>query len=384
MTRGPDDIAARLLGPLLTDATIGDRWELAAWDADQGINLLLRRGEALLLVEVDSHDAAAHGFANTDRFALSARPQFEAPRPLLPDEQALVHHLADVLREREKALPSFERPTTGRASMVREIEVDRVLCAEGRGTYYINPYVGCMIGCPYCYVSVRADASRRLQGLPHLPWGRWVDAKVNAPEVLAREVRTTPPGIVRMSPVVTDPYQGIERRYRITRRCLEVLADAGFTAAVLTRAARIADDIDVLSRLPRALVGLSVPTDDDAIRRLFEPGADPIQKRVEALAACRRAGLPTMAFVQPMLPMDPQRLVDMLAPHVLAVRIDRMHASELATSVYARHGLQDSFTDDFFARTGDALRRRFAAAGVMIDPIEDLAELVARLDAAAG
>ncbi len=368
-----------MLGPLLDDPVVGDGWRLVTWDAEQGINLLLARGEALLLVEVDAHEAAGHGFARTQRFTLSGRPQFEPPRALNPDEQRLVGHLADVLRERERDLPTFDRPPAGGRPMVREVEVDRMLCAEGRGHYYLNPYVGCMIGCPYCYVSARADASRRLEGLPQMPWGRWVDVKINAVEVLREEVQRLPPGVVRISPVVTDPYQGVERRYRITRGCLEVLAEAGFTAAVLTRAGRIVEDIDVLQRFDRALVGLSIPTDDDHMRRLFEPGADPVVARIEALAACRQAGLSTMAFIQPMLPMNPDNLVDLLAPHAQAVRIERMQAPELATSLYAEHGLLEAFRDAFFERTDAALRSGFAARGVMVDPIEDLGLLLERL-----
>lgn len=86
-----------------------------------------------------------------------------------------------------------------------------------------------------------------------------------------------------------------------------------------------------------------------------------------------------MAFVQPMLPMNPERLVDLLAPHVVAVRIDRMQAPELSAQIYARHALGDAFTDAFFARTEHVLRAGFAARGVLVDSVEDLGELVQRL-----
>ena len=58
-----------------------------------------------------------------------------------------------------------------------------------------------------------------------------------------------------MSPIITDPYQPLERKYRITRACLEVLADAGFSPIILTRAARVVEDIDVLADCPGAAVG---------------------------------------------------------------------------------------------------------------------------------
>jgi DNA repair photolyase len=229
-----------------------------------------------------------------------------------------------------------------------------------------------MIGCDFCYAAHRADLSRALGGLPELPWGRYVDVKVNAAEVLRREVTQHPPGVVRMSPIVTDPYQPLERRFRITRQCLEVLLEAGFTPLVLTRAARVLDDVDLLARFPRAAVGLSVPTDDDAIRRIFEPGGDPIDERLDALARCRAAGIRTFGVIQPMLPMNPARLVEQMAPHVTVVRIDRMHELSRSRAHYEAAGRLDASEDAFFERTGAELRAGFTAAGVAVDDRDDL------------
>ena len=368
-----------LLGPLLDGGELSGGWRLVDWDAEQGINLVFGRGQRLLVVDVDERDPTRPCFVHTERFGLSGRPQFEPPRSLLADEQVLLTELAALLRQREGRLPQIERPPALRRKLVREVLVDRMLISEGRGHYYLNPYVGCMIGCPFCYVADRADAVRKLSGLPRLPWGNWVDVKVNAIEVLRREVALLPPGIVRISPVVTDPYQGIERHYRLTRGCLEVLADAGFEAMVLTRAGRIDEDIDLLRRLPRALVGLSVPTDDDRMRQRFEPGADPIEARIQALAACAAAGLVTVAFVQPMLPMNPERLADLLAPHVRAVRIDRMQAAAVARPLYEAHGLAYALEDGWFEETSKTLRRHFADRGVAVDAVEDLGALMTRL-----
>src|SRR6185369_2391155 len=168
---------------------------------------------------------------------------------------------------RERSLPHTERSTPERDTMVRTIAVDRVLMREARDQYYINPYVGCMIACPFCYVIDRADFSRRLQGLPELPWGQHLDVKINAAEVLRREVPGQR-GTVRMSPILTDPYQPAERRYRITRQCLEVLLDSELAPVVLTRAPRILDDLPLLQRFRRLLVGFSIPTDMDEYPRI--------------------------------------------------------------------------------------------------------------------
>lgn len=199
--------------------------------------------------------------------------------------------------------------------------------------------------------------------------------KVNAPEVLREEVRRYPPGIVRMSPILTDPYQGLERRYRITRKCLEVLAEAGsFIPVILTRAARVVDDLDLLRRFGRACVGLSIPTDDDRVRKHFEPGGDSIEERVEALRRCHEAGLRTFLVVQPVLPMNPERLVELTAPYVHAVRIDRMHELHRSRPLYERFGRLDAMEDAFFAEMGRRLREAYEARGVVIDTLDDLGQ----------
>lgn len=371
--RGVDALARELLAPLLAARPGPSQWRLLAWDCEQGIQLTLGRGEAVLLVELEARDDGRECYARTARFNVNARRTFRADRPLGEPERRAVDALVALVRAREGALPLIERQVTSRASAVREIEVDRVLIPEGLGHYYVNPYVGCMIGCAFCYVDERADLSRALEGLPALPWGRWVDVKVNAAEVLRREVREHPPGIVRLSPIVTDPYQPLERTYRVTRRCLEVLVDAGFAPMVLTRAARVREDFALLARARAAVVGFSIPTDDDRLRAAFEPGADPIDARIEALSEAHAMGLKTCAVIQPMLPMNVARLVERLAPIVGVVRVDRMHRIERARALYERAGCPEAAEDAFFDRTAAELRAAFAARGVRADDLDDLA-----------
>ena len=312
----------------------------------------------------------------TRRFNVCVRPRFGGD-DLTDAERRLVNGVVATVRQRENRLPLAEaRPEATRASAVREVSATRVLIAEGRGQYYLNPYAGCMIGCPYCYVGDRADLSRALDGQARHAWGRWVDVKVDAPEVLRQEVRSLPPGPVRMSPILTDPYQPLERTYRITRQCLEVLLEAGFSPVILTRGARVVEDLDLLARFPRAAVGLSIPTDDDGVRAHFEPGADPVEARMEALARCREAGLRTFLAVQPMLPMDPARLVALTAPHAHVVRIDRMHDLERVGDLYRSAGCPEAMTEEFFARTGEALRAGFSAHGVRLDGLDDMEALL--------
>ncbi|MBI5478913.1 MAG: radical SAM protein [Deltaproteobacteria bacterium] len=383
MRRAVDEVVADLLAPVLRlERPSRTGWRLVSWDAEQGISLTLVRGDTHVLVELEPRDEALDCYARTARFNVCVRNPFDRARPLGAAARLAMDQLVRLLQERESRLPVVERPAVSRRVAVREIEVDRVLIPEGFGHYYINPYVGCIIGCEFCYVGPRADMSRALEGLPALPWGRYVDVKMNAGELVRREAQTAPPGLVRLSPILTDPYQPLERKYRVTRACLEALVGRGFSPVVLTRGACVVDDLDLLRQFPSAAVGFSVPSDDDRVRRAFEPGADPVEERIEALARCHAAGLHAFAIVQPVLPMDPQRLVGLLAPHVEAVRIDRMYGGDRVRHLYEAAGMLEAAADDFFPRMERELRAGFAARGIPIDEMDDMRSLVAGRTAA--
>lgn len=373
-----DDIGRHLFAPLLRPPRPGASWRLVSWDAEQGLCLTVARGRTLLLIELEERNEERDCYTRTERFNICVRRQFEGQTPLDEGDRKLVERIAAMVRQREKLLPDLERAASTARKAVRPILVDRVLIPEGRGHYYINPYVGCAIGCDFCYIAERADLSRRLEGLPHAAWGRYVDVKVNAAEILREEAALFPPGIVRLSPLLTDPYQPVERKWRITRQCLEVLLDTGFAPAILTRAARVMEDIDLLRKFERAAVGFSIPSDDDRYRLIFEPGGDPIERRLEALEALHAAGINTFAVIQPILPMDVDRLVDRVAPLIRAVRFDRMHFIPLVRHLYERHGLDYAMTDTFFEEMEGRLAEAFAAHGIPYDEMDEMARLVAR------
>jgi len=374
---GQGAVAELLFGPLVRRGSGAAAFAVLGWDLEQGPCVTVRHGDTALMIDLAARDDAEPCYAATDRFNVYARRLFRGDgRDMDEADRAVVDEVVELLREGERRLPLFDRPTRSTRATVREIRVERALVQEGAGQYYLNPYVGCMIGCPYCWVAERADLGRALEGLPHVPWGRWVDAKVDLPEVLATEVRRYPPGPVRMSPVVTDPYQPLERKYRITRRCLEALLPAGFAPVVLTRATRVVEDLELLSRFERAAVGLSIPTDDDRVRQRFEPGADAIEARIETLERLHRAGLRTFGVVQPILPMDPVRLVARVAPLVSHVRIDRMHHIRRALPLYREFDMEDAADETYAARIGDRLRRDFESRGVLVDDLDDMAALV--------
>ncbi len=182
--------------------------------------------------------------------------------------------------------------------------------------YCLNPYRGCAHACIYCYATFMRKWSGHAE-----PWGEFVDAKVNLPEALARELgcgaaaeparpgrsaggparRGRAPGHVMIG-TVTDAYQPAEKRYGLTRRALEQLAGTDFSVGVLTKSALVARDLDIIARCRDARVGLTLTTTREEIRRAFEPGASPVARRLEALAEVGRAGIDTWVFFGPVLP----------------------------------------------------------------------------------
>lgn len=374
VSRTLEGIGRELLAPILAGQFAASGWTLISWDVEQAICLTFQRGEVCLLLEFEQRNEQLDCYARTRRFNVCVRRQFE-DADLSDADRDFVEAVIATLRAREAQLPDPVRAAATRKVEVREILVDRVLMHEGRNRYYINPYVGCMIACPFCYVIDRADFSRRLQGLAALPWGQHLDVKINAAEVLRGELAGQR-GTVRMSPILTDPYQPAERRYRITRQILEVLLDSELTPVVLTRAPRILEDLELLRRFRRALVGFSIPTDDDAYRQIFEPNADPIPERFAALRALHAAGVRTFAVIQPVLPMNPQRLVEAIAPYVRAVRLDRLYVVERVQHLYDQHGL-GRFTSEAYAETTiRQLTEGFTARGVRVDPLDDFDALL--------
>jgi len=163
--------------------------------------------------------------------------------------------------------------------------------------YAVNPYVGCAHACSYCYATFMKKFMKIAD-----PWGEFVGVKVNAAEVLAREIRRKRPGRVSFG-TVCDPYQEEERRRRITRSCLEVMIEApAFSVGMLTKSDLVVRDADVLSRLDDAEVGFTVTTLEPAIAAVLEPGAPHPAARLAAMRELSLQGVSVWAFFGPVIP----------------------------------------------------------------------------------
>lgn len=213
----------------------------------------------------------------------------------------------------------IQSPNRGAKSVqIREITSRQALVKSQISDFALNPYTGCAHNCAYCYASFMARFSRHAE-----PWGQWVDVKLNVADALGKDlqrlskkqkmtgqakgpslldVAQDPPEVVISS--VTDPYQPLEREYKLTRACLEAIAmsDARLKVSVLTKSALVARDLDILKNLSFVEVGMTVTAADDAITRRYEPGASSASKRLSTLRTLSDAGISTWAFIAPILP----------------------------------------------------------------------------------
>jgi DNA repair photolyase len=184
-------------------------------------------------------------------------------------------------------------------------------------THSLQPYVGCQLSCRYCYV--RELAVQRANPFA-LPWSRWLVAKRNAPELLARS-RFEAARIFMSS--ATDPYTPAERALRLTQRCLTVFAERAPAALIVqTRSPLVVRDAALLARIPRLAVSFTVTTSDERVRRLVEPDSPKFARRVATLRALREAGVRVQAAIAPLLPGDARELARALAPFVERVVVD--------------------------------------------------------------
>lgn len=167
----------------------------------------------------------------------------------------------------------------------------------------LNPYTGCAHRCTFCYVRAFERRADRPAGSDY---GRSIRVKVNIAEVLRRELaRRSWRGDPVAIGTATDPYQPAEGRYRLTRACIEALAEAANPFNIVTRGPLIVRDVGALAaaaRRARVSVSVSIPTLDDGVWRTTEPGTAPPHQRLRALEMLREAGLDAGVAVAPVLP----------------------------------------------------------------------------------
>ncbi|MFN3919519.1 MAG: PA0069 family radical SAM protein [Methylohalobius sp.] len=168
----------------------------------------------------------------------------------------------------------------------------------------INPYRGCEHGCVYCYAR---PTHAYLNLSPGLDFETKLTAKPEAAKLLRRELQRSG---YRCTPIAlganTDPYQPIERRYKITRQILEVLGEFNHPLTITTKSALIERDLDLLAPMAEknlVQVYLSITTLKPALARKLEPRASAPHRRLQAIATLRAAGIPVGVMVAPVIPV---------------------------------------------------------------------------------
>ena len=334
-------LRARLLG-LLAPLPLGGELlpgvRLVDASTELGLRLTFAVADGELHVEVTPAAAHARHAARSAHLTFAYRGH--APSAL---GQTVCVAIAQRVADRDEAfVAGLATDGDPAAPRLRVLTVDRLL--EPAGTpdarfYTCSPYVGCLIGCRFCYAQSRLAPLRAATGLPLAPWGSWVDVRENAAAVLADELTRLPRAPIKFCPIVSDPYHAVEARLGLTRACLRAIAAVAAPPPVLllTRSALVTRDLDVLASLPWAGVGVSLPTVDDAVRAHFEPRAASVPERLAALAALTAAGVRTIAVVQPMLPGPVDALADALAAHVGSVSLDVLHGEEDAGALFDAH-----------------------------------------------
>lgn len=217
--------------------------------------------------------------------------------------------------------------------------------ATGFIDYYdftLNAYRGCQYGCSYCYAAAFSPNQKMRKA-----WGEWAIVKQNAAELLDKELakwyKKNPdraPSIYMSS--VTDPYQPIEAKEKLTRSLLEVMVKYQPTLVIQTRSPMITRDIEFLQQFERLRINISIPTGSELVRKDFEPHTPSISARLQAMGKLKH-NIPyregheirfsvTITPLLPTLPADELRFIKKLEI-VDRVVIQEFHASQTRTHV---------------------------------------------------
>lgn len=187
---------------------------------------------------------------------------------------------------------------------INEVKVKKSLQKSKISEFCINPYLGCLNGCLYCYASFIMKRWHHKEEV----WGNFVDIRINTPENLKKEIKNKDKIEVYISSM-TDPYQSVEEKYKLTREILKIflneensLFDKKFKITIQTKKDLVFRDLDILKNLKDITVGFTITIIDEEKRKIFEKGASETFKRLRALEILNKNNIKTYAFFGPILP----------------------------------------------------------------------------------
>jgi len=247
--------------------------------------------------------------------------------------------------------------------------------------FSLNPYVGCAFGdsggCPFCYVRMLPIARAQPDA-----WGSWVIAKSNLAQLLGRELAALDrAGRLNLTTVfmssATDPYQGIERRLRLSRAALQEFVRRPIRRLLIqTRSPIVERDLDLIRAIgKRAIVSITIETDDDAVRRAITPTSPSVARRLRTARMFREQGVFVQLAIAPMLPNHPERFAAIAAEAADRVVIDTLFDGDGAGGArsrvlgmgerLARLGYERWFRPGAERELMDAMRARLGAERVL-------------------
>jgi len=215
--------------------------------------------------------------------------------------------------------------------------------------YVINPYTGCQFACMYCFASFM----ERFVGETNQNWGNYVYVKTNATELMQKDIlrhlKKDPHPRIAIS-TITDPYQGVEKKYRLTRGILKVFAEKKYQGrvSILTKSPMVLDDVEILKQIRHSEVGISITTSDDKLSRFLEVRAPLASTRIRTLRKLNEAGILTYAFVGPFLPhmkLKPE-LIDKLFLEIKKAGTNHVKIEYLNLPKYVRPKLNSKLRDE--------------------------------------
>jgi DNA repair photolyase len=192
-------------------------------------------------------------------------------------------------------------------------------------------------------------------------WGEFVDVKINAVNLLQREIMKKQVGRVWISGVC-DPYQPLEKKYELTRGCLNILLRNSWPVMIQTKSPLVLRDMALLRNFKDIEVGFTITTVDEDIRRIFEPNAPLISERIQALEQLYSKGIKTFAMIAPLLP-GIRGLATKLNGKVDHVLIDRQNY-HYADWVYKKNKLEYALHERFFTQKKMELSKEFKKEGI--------------------
>jgi DNA repair photolyase len=225
---------------------------------------------------------------------------------------------------------------------IQEIKSKSILSKTGTpiADYVINPYVGCIHSCMFCY----AHFMKRFTGHQE-EWGDFIDVKINAPDLIPKKATKYKGKYIFLSSV-TDPYLPLERRYKLTRRIIEKLIPLKPVLGILTKSDLILRDIDLIKQFQSSEVGFSFSTLDEKIRKKVEPGAKPIKMRIKALKEIHDTKIKTYVFISPILPYltDWKDIIEKTRDHADYFMFENLN---ITGTVWAsvKHFLEEKYPD---------------------------------------